>query len=195
VWLETFEFARLTLTVICCAAAVKLVDDFLDQDLDLHAGRTNWAEILGRSTMIYAMLLMVFAAGLNAPISLSLFLGSYIVGMFSDIKRRFPSKLNGLQEMIVVFALGACLFGWQLMLFSLLFVLSVQLFDDCIDRRVDRLAGHCNLAMRLGFIECLLLATMSLLVSWWLNEQLFMPIFCGTAVFYSLTFWHQGVHR
>lgn len=190
-WPAIYEFVQLALAVICSAAAVKLTDDFLDKDIDRHTGRPNWAEALGNGTMFYAMLLIVIAAGINAPVSLSLFLSSYIIGMFNDLKNFFPSKLTGLQESLLVFAIGSALFGWRLMIFSIFFILSIQLFDDCIDAQNDLLAGQRNLANRLGIAECLLLAIMNMLISWWLNEQIFMPVFCGAGIFYTTILWYQ----
>ncbi len=190
-WPAIYEFVRLVIAVIFCAAAVKLSDDFLDKDLDRHSGQTNWAETLGHGTMFYAILLIVFAAGINAPVSLSLFLSSYIIGMFNDLRSFFPSKLTGFQESVLIFIIGSVIFGWQLMLFSLLFMFSVQLFDDCVDVHTDILAGNRNFAHRFGIVECLLFGIMNLLISWWLNEQLFLPVFCGTAIFYASMLFFQ----
>ncbi|HEY3425606.1 MAG TPA: hypothetical protein VGL27_12475 [Negativicutes bacterium] len=185
-WPEIFEFAAIALSVICCAAAVKLADDYLDSDLDRHSAQFNWANVLGPGVMLYAMLFIVFAASINAPVSMSLFLGSYIIGMFQGMKERYPSRLNGFQESVLVFILGTIFWGWKLMLFAVMFVLSVQLIDDCIDIHIDGLAGYRNLAYRFGVLECMLLALLMLLLSWWIYQPIFLPVFCGTAFFYMI---------
>ncbi|MDF2569333.1 MAG: hypothetical protein K0R55_937, partial [Sporomusa sp.] len=62
-WQEIFNFLSTAAAVACCSAAVKLADDYLDREFDAIAGKTNWAEILGQGTMLYAMFLLALAAG------------------------------------------------------------------------------------------------------------------------------------
>ncbi|EAX48742.1 hypothetical protein TcarDRAFT_2214 [Thermosinus carboxydivorans Nor1] len=183
-WPAISNFATAVASVILCAAAVKLVDDYLDQELDRIVGRMNWSEFLGSSTMVYAMLLIVFAACINASISLPLFLSSYIVGMFIKLDHDFPTRLKGWQESFIVFGLGILFFEWSNMVFSLLFILSVQLFDDCLDFYSDRRAGYHNWAYRLGIMECFLLAGVAFSAAWWLGGDRFPPVFWGTTIFY-----------
>jgi 1,4-dihydroxy-2-naphthoate octaprenyltransferase len=181
------------LAVAICALAVKLTDDALDKETDLAAGRRNLAARLGPGTMVYAALCLAVAASINAPVTLSLFFASYIVGMFNDLRQAFPSRLRGWQESALVTLLGVILFGWHLMLFSLLFILAVQLTDDCIDMHSDRLCGQRNFACRLGWLECWLAGLIALLAAWWLDEKLFYPVLAGTTAFYLLTLRCQGV--
>ena len=183
-WPETFEFIRLTLAVMCTAAAIKLVDDFLDVQHDNAVGFFNWTEILGRGTIIYAMLFLSVGAALYTPLSLTLFLASYIVGMFNDLHKLFPSHLNGLGESQLVGIIGIIIFGLRLMMFSLFFVVFMQLLDDCIDIKIDKLAGKRNFAHRVGPFICLLSATAVLLIAWNIDEQLIAPTLTGSAVVY-----------
>ncbi|MEG6586061.1 hypothetical protein [Dendrosporobacter sp. 1207_IL3150] len=183
-WPGIYEFASTILAVLLCAASIKLVDDYLDRDLDNRIGRTNWAHKLGNSTTLYSMMLLIIAAGLNSSLSLSLFLSSYIIGMFNDLKQVFPSKLTGFQESLVVLVIGVLLFKWDYMLFSLLFVSSIQLIDDCIDYNIDTLAGYRNFAHRFGVIETMLIAAIGIITSWWINETIFTPVISGTIIFY-----------
>ena len=188
-WPETFEFIRLTLAVICTSAAVKLVDDFLDMQHDNAVGFFNWAEVLGRGTLIYAMLFLVIGAALYTPLSLTLFLSSYIVGMFNDLNKLFPSRLSGLGESLLVGITGLIIFGLHLMMFSLCFVIFIQLLDDCIDLKIDNLAGKRNLAYRVGPSICLLLAIAFLLLAWNIDEQLIVPTLTGTAIVYIVSLY------
>jgi 4-hydroxybenzoate polyprenyltransferase len=188
VWPEIFEFLSTIVAVACCAAAVKLADDYLDKEYDAIAGKTNWAEIFDKGTMLYAMFLLALSAGINAPLALSLFLGSYIVGMFSAMRDKFPSRLNGFQESLVAVTVGLVLFGWNTMLFSVSFVFAIQLFDDYIDAHSDCLSGQRNLANRYGKMECLLVGLFCTLAAFWLNERLFVPTLAGTAIVYLLSF-------
>ena len=191
-WPEIFEFVRTMIAVVLCSAAVKLVDDYLDKDLDFRAGRRNIADAMGNGTMVYAMLFLVIAAGMNTAVSMPLFLASYIVGMFNDLKSRFPSRLNGLQETFLVMLLGVLFFGFASMLFALLFVLGIQLLDDCLDLRSDVLTGQRNFAHRFGVTECVISGIMAILLAGWLNEQIFWPVFFGTAFFYVSLIKYQG---
>lgn len=191
-WLEIFEFVKIMIAVIFCSAAVKLADDYLDKDLDINTGRNNWADFIGNGTMVYAMMLLVLAAGMNAAVSMPLFLASYIVGMFNDMKSIFPSHLNGFQESLLVMLLGIIFFGWNLMCFAVFFILALQLFDDCLDVHIDSITGQRNFAHRFGVTECVVLGIMSLLLACWINEQIFWPVFCGTIVFYIALLKYQG---
>jgi hypothetical protein len=184
-----FEFMSTTCSVIFCAIAIKLADDFLDQDMD--KSEHNFTNKLGRGSMLYGMLSMAFAASLNASISVSLFFACYIIGMFHDLKCYFPSHLNGFEESILVFLLGVFFWGWQIMLFSIFFVISIQLLDDYIDDYSDQLIGHRNWAHRLGRVECFLLFLLNLLAAWLTDEHLFPAVLLGTMVFYGSILYYQ----
>lgn len=192
-WPEISEFLVTATAVACCSAAVKLADDYLDKEYDTVAGKTNWAEHFDKGTMLYAMFLLALSAGINAALSISLFLSCYIVGMFSHMRDKFPSRLNGFQESLIAFAIGILLFGWNNMVFSLSFVFALQLFDDLIDARSDQLTGQRNLANRYGRMECLLAGMICTLIAWGGNEKLFIPAFMGTAIVYILSLRFERV--
>lgn len=188
-WPAMYEFMSATCSVIFCAIAVKLADDFLDQDMD--KSEHNLTNKLGKGSMLYGMLSMALAVSLNASISVPLFFASYIIGMFHDLKCYFPSHLNGIQESILVLILGIFFWGWQSMLFSIFFVISIQLLDDCIDNYTDQLIGHRNWAHRLGRVECFLLFLFNLLAAWLIDEHVFPAAFLGTVVFYGTILFYQ----
>lgn len=185
-WPKIFSFLTTTAAVACCAAAIKLADDYLDSEADAVVGKTNWAKVLGPGAMLYAMFLLALAAGINATLSLSLFFASYISGMFSYLGDKYPSRLTGFQESLLAFIVGIMLFGWNNMLFSLSFVAAIQLFDDYIDAHSDRLSGQRNLANRFGHIECLVLSLVCLLVAWGVNEYYFIPTVLGSGIVYFI---------
>ncbi|MCX7781780.1 MAG: hypothetical protein N2491_12900 [Negativicutes bacterium] len=192
-WQEMFELFAVTLAVALCSAAVKLLDDFLDQDIDLSTGRKNWAEFLGRGTMVYASLLLSFAASIHTSAAISLFLACYAVGMFSSLTKRLPSSLRGWQESLFVLLAGMYFFGWKQMLFSLSFVVAVQLIDDIIDYRSDASSGQRNWAHRLGILECALGALLAILLAWSANERMIAPAVIGTGLVYAAAFVRQEV--
>lgn len=192
-WPVTFELFSTVLSVLLCSIAVKMTDDFLDHDLDTRAGSYNFSAQLGPGAIIYGMLALALAASMNAAVSIPLFLASYSIGMFNDFKQSFPSGLSGLQESLLVFFAGSVLWSWQSMLFSTLFIFSIQLFDDYLDMHTDQLAGYRNLAHRIGKVECLLLSIVTLLASWLLCEHLFFPVITGTVIFYSgILYYRRG---
>lgn len=190
-WHVISDQSALIIAVVLCAIAVKLVDDFLDKDLDRRAGYPNFTKKLGNGTVIYAMLALTLAASINAPVIIPLFLASYSIGMFNDWQQPFPSGLSGLQESLLVLLWGVLLYGWQRMLFSILFICAVQLFDDYLDVYTDQLVGYRNIASRIGKIECLLLALITMLSSWQLDEHMFPFVFFGTFLFYIVLFFYQ----
>lgn len=193
-WLEIFDLFNI-IAVIFCAIAIKMADDFLDYDLDKASGNQNLGEILGPGLSIYAMLFLSLSVYINPPLCLSLFLASYCIGMFHDLKQRFPSGLTGLQESIVVNFIGFWLCGWRYMIFSIMFALAIQLIDDCIDAKKDTYCGYRNLAHRFGIIECCIFAVISLLLAWLVGKSLFFSVLISILIFYIGLFWYQGVQK
>ncbi|HWR07345.1 hypothetical protein [Sporomusa sp.] len=192
-WQEIFNFLSTAAAVACCSAAVKLADDYLDREFDAIAGKTNWAEILGQGTMLYAMFLLALAAGINTTLSLSLFLASYVVGMFNSMREKFPSRLNGFQESLLALTAGIVLFGWNAMFFSFSFVLAVQLFDDYLDAHSDHIAGQRNMANRFGGLECLVMGVICIVAAWGINEELLFPVVFGSTLIYLGSMGYERV--
>lgn len=183
------EFISIMFSVIFSGIAIKIADDYLDQDMD--KSEKNLARNLGSGSMLYAMVSIALAASLNTSISISLFLASYIIGMFHDLRSYFPSRLNGFQESSIIFIAGAFLLGWKMMLFSFFFVISIQLIDDYIDDYKDELVGQRNWAHRIGKVECFLLFVLTLLISWLINEEVFPAVFVGAVVLYTTILYYQ----
>jgi len=184
-WLAISDFASVVAAVVCCAVAIKLADDYLDQEQDRLAGQPNWSNALGTGTMLYAIFFLSIAAAINSSVSLSLFFASYMIGMFNDLHSRFPLGLTDWQESLLTLLISLGLFGWEITFFSLSLVFAVQLIDDCIDINVDSHSGQRNYACRLGCLECILTALLALLFAWWLNEALFFPVVTGIVLVYA----------
>lgn len=192
-WQEMFSIVIQTVSVILCAAAIKLTDDHLDKDIDSCSGRRNWAELLGSGAMVYAALFLAVAIALSRSLSLSLFFSCYIVGMFNGLKAIYPSSFNGIQEAAIVFVLGIVLTNWEYMMFSISFSLAVQLIDDCIDFKMDKKTGNRNLAHRFGVLECLLGAALCLMGAALAVETAFFPALIGTSLVYAVSLrWQEG---
>ncbi|MBP2642240.1 MAG: hypothetical protein H6Q67_127 [Firmicutes bacterium] len=187
-----YDFAVPTLATMLCAFAVKLTDDYLDMDYDFACQQFNWSLYLGPGAIIYAILFLALAACIQTPLSSSLFLSSYAVGMFSDFDTKMPSGLKGWQETIVIIMAAVFLCGWQMTAFSLLITLAVQCLDDCIDMKTD-VIGRRNLACRLGIVECVLIILLSLLAAYRLSFTLFFPVVTGLGLVVLFLLFRQGV--
>lgn len=198
-WPIVFDVLRQMSAVLLCGIAVKLMDDYLDRELDYRTGRHNWAYYLGNCTLIYAMVAIVLAAALHYILAVSLFLASYVVGMGHELRQMLPSHLSGWQESLLVLCLGVILCGWRVMLFAVCYIGAVQIIDDCLDYFVDTLvsgSGKRNLARLFGPTEAVLLAILLLLVAWYLLPLYFVATILGTAALVLLAaYGRQAIYR
>lgn len=117
------------------AVSVKLMDDFLDQDLDREFGQASLSARLGRGVLAYALASLAMAALLNWRWATTLFLGAYALGMADEPGRRQPSGLTGWQEGALAMVGAALATGWQEAVSSLAAVAFAQAVDDVLDGR------------------------------------------------------------
>ncbi len=188
---EIYEFSRTLISVLCCGISVKLADDYLDSEKDALSNTFNFSNKIGKGGILYAMLFLGLSAGFNVIIGMALFLSSYIIGMFHDLRNIFPSHLTGFQESILLFVLGTLLWGWNTMLFAIFFIFSIQLLDDFIDIHLDRLSGHRNYVQKLGKWESTLLFIISVLSAYYFNNLAFVPATVATAILYAAILYCQ----
>ncbi|WDL97299.1 hypothetical protein [Alicyclobacillus sp. ALC3] len=153
-------------------AAIKLMDDALDVNFDLERGRQTLAHQLGRATLPYALVLAVIAVDLDPALALSVFFGSYAVGMFTTWRDPLPSRLPSYVEIALALALSASLVGWRLALWGVAIMAVVDWLDDVMDLTGDSKSGQTNLAARIGFAETLLLTLVALCVAVLTNAAL-----------------------
>lgn len=186
-WHTVSELLLLFFSTVFCAAAVKLVDDYLDKELDAIDNQPNWIVRLGDGTVVYAMPLMVISISLRSDTSAALFLSAWAIGMFQHLGIKYPSGLHGWQEAVLSIGFGCLLAGWRVMLLALLITLGVQLVDDMLDRRSDCHRGLRNLADRWGMTECFLLVCICFFSAWWIAKGVIWPILGGIAVIYLLS--------
>lgn len=153
--------------ILLTGMVIKIMDDFLDKELDACAGRVTLASRLQGGAVPYLLLLLAVAIYLAPAPALSLFLSAYIVGMMGDGGRRLPTGLSPVQESLLVLVLGVCLCGWQQQLSSLLVMAFVQAVDDLVDLAGDQEFGAVpsNLAARFGKVETTLFAAACLLAA------------------------------
>ncbi|MGF7057080.1 hypothetical protein [Brassicibacter mesophilus] len=152
------------LCVLITGIVIKTMDDYID---------TNKSELInkivkqhvGSGIISYILLFFSLSCLLNKELSISLFLGAYMVGMFTDLRRPLFFKLNGFYESVIIFTIGAYFLGILMMLLSIIIMTFIQFFDDVIDREEDRYSGNKNFAIKYGTVEISLLAICLLLLS------------------------------
>lgn len=131
--------------------AIKILDDFLDDNE--NAGI--------RAIMPYSLLLLSVSALLDLS-SISLFLSSYIIGMFKDFKLKLPSGFFSWGESVFVYILGMLFLGFKEITASISIIIFIQLIDDLIDYKYDKMVGQKNYAIKYGSIETALIGVVFL---------------------------------
>jgi hypothetical protein len=148
--------------IFLTAFTIKLVDDFLDNDAGIF---TTLINKMKSGILPYAIVIMSFAFIIEPKTSVSLFLSAYIIGMFNDLNRILTFGLKGYQETIVVGVLGLLLIGMSEMISSLIIIFILQLLDDLVDYRKDKIMGKYNLAIKFGKIEVEIFIIILLLIA------------------------------
>lgn len=184
--LAVSSVAKLFVSTILCSLTIKLLDDYLDREIDAIDNSINLINQFGEATIVYALPLFGFSLLLAPPIALALFSSAWIVGMFRTMKTLFPSGLRGWQESLLIGGFGVWLTGWSIMIFSLVLTFSVQLIDDLLDQQTDKLVGIYNLALQWGNIVCFITCSICLVIAYLLEPELFKPIGCGIIISYLL---------
>lgn len=187
-WTTAFFSAAL------CSAAIKLLDDYLDRELDEISGEHNWINDLGVGVIAYSLPLLAVSVALQPQIGLTLFLASWTIGMYRDLHVRYPSRLRGWQESVLGVAVGVYFAGWRIMLCSLFIAGAVQLFDDVIDRYTDQTTGMRNLAHRWGAGFCGIAGTVLLISANLMASAWFWPVISGIAAIYIASRNRRHVH-
>ncbi|MCK9221515.1 MAG: hypothetical protein M0Q40_02650 [Limnochordia bacterium] len=152
------QFFRVGAAVVATGVSVKMMDDYLDKDLDLHG---NIYHVLKEGLLPYALVALALGS-LGAPsIAVSLFLSAYCLGMAFSPLDRLPTDLVGYQEFLVLMLVQFLLLPWVRVLNSLAVIACVQILDDLIDQDIDQ--GD-NLVQRLGFGEAMIIGGFCLIL-------------------------------
>lgn len=162
----TEKFGELFLVAFLTGISIKLLDDFIDMDLDIRKGlgqsfanHPNFFLPYGFITLIIACFYQPYWAG-------ALFLGAYAVGMFPEGSRVFPLQLKGITEIIGAFLIGLLYCGWHLTAAAFLLMLAIQLFDDILDKDIDFITNSFNWAAHLGQLETQILTLILIMLAW-----------------------------
>lgn len=144
---------------------IKLMDDFLDQDLDNIVSNKNFTEILGRGILPYALILLIFALALDYNNSITFFSASYIVGMGYNSKQRLPSFLYAWQESIIVFLIIFLITSFYETISALVLIIIIQLIDDFLDYRKDKRTANSNLVKKIGYIPAIIMTSIFFVIA------------------------------
>lgn len=178
---EIFDILKDILAVALVGITIKMMDDFLDQEVDRLQGKETLVQRLGSATLPYSLILIMTAMALNTPLAGSLFLASYVIGMgrdnLMDSFRLLPSGVPSCMEMLLGLVLGILFWGFQEMASSLVTILVLQFFDDLYDYQLQEERNPSNWVQRIGKVETTLVSLICLLIALILNlNKLFMVL-------------------
>lgn len=159
--------AEMILSLFCVLStglAIKILDDYLDREIDEIAGKDTFVQLFQQSILPYGLLFLAVGLTLEPKLGGSLFLASYAVGMFKQQEQIYPCKLSGWQEIIISCFLGSFLYGWFDFLSALSIVFFIQLLDDCYDYKIEKETDKSNYFKQYDKItvSCLLIMFASL---------------------------------
>jgi 1,4-dihydroxy-2-naphthoate octaprenyltransferase len=172
--------------ILLTGLAIKLMDDFLDMEYDQCLGKRTLAIRLGRAALPYSLLLLAAGCGLALNDSLSLFLGSYAVGMTQDWAEKMPTRLPGYVEMAGAFGISLLCVGAVSAFWGVTMMAAVQLLDDLLDVQKDSRTGQRNMVLRIGVVETTLLLLIFFLFSVLLNAMGTVLVLLATALVHMI---------
>ncbi|MGM0502590.1 MAG: hypothetical protein ACQERJ_08655 [Bacillota bacterium] len=173
------DILQTSLAVLCTGLVIKLMDDYLDQELDQLNNNYTLAAKYERRIVPYTLLLFSLAVLCDYKLAIALFWSSYIVGMGNN-KSKATRGLKSYQEIIVLLALGLMLLEAQQFLFSLLIILFIHTIDDYIDYYREKHISSDNYINYLGQTGTMFVAVFSLTASLNLNWRLALIIIAST---------------
>lgn len=172
-------------SIFLTGIVIKIMDDYLDQDIDVIEKQPNLYIALEYGGLPYTLLLLSLAIMLDFITALSLFFSSFAVGMAGKLTVKMPSGLYGYHESLIVVLLGFIIFKLE-MVSSLLIIVTIQLWDDFLDYESDKISKK-NLAFVLGKVECLLLTIIFFLLAFYFDYiKAISSIFFMHAIVYKI---------
>jgi 1,4-dihydroxy-2-naphthoate octaprenyltransferase len=169
---DLLDGATALAALLLIGATIKLMDDYLDAEYDICRGKRTLAIKLSRASLPYALCLGLIAGFLKTDLAISIFFGSYAVGMLSTWKEKLPTKVPAYVEIAVAIALSVALVGWKTALWGVALMAVFDWIDDIVDLSADQRTGQRNLARRIGVVETTLLTLSAMCVAvlcntWW----------------------------
>lgn len=160
------------LAVLLTGCVVKLMDDYLDQEIDIVRGKYSFAHHLGIGTIAYTLILFAISVSLNWQVSVALLFAAYMTGMIYDFKTKYMLGLSGLQEISIVFLLSCLLVGMEHTFTAIFILLFIQVVDDWFDMRNDTITGQRNSMQILGLMEAWICGIIVLLLAFYIDARL-----------------------
>lgn len=173
------------LSIYLTGIVIKLIDDYMDQEFDELISEINLARVLGKGTMLYAILIFCFATILNQGSAVTLFLASYIIGMAANFHDKMPSNLFGYQESIILISLSWIIFGSAEFFSSIFLIIAIQCIDDYLDYNKDKYSTK-NWAFILGKTETLLLSIIFFISSMYLDFLKAISVICSMLIIVNI---------
>lgn len=167
-WSIIFKITKQILCILFIGIVIKLMDDYIDQDIDKLAGQYNLFNLTHIRIMPYILLIFAIACSFDLNTSITLFFASYSLGMMQSIDTKMFTSLYSYQESILVIILGIFLFGFHDMLSSLFIIAFIHLIDDYLDCDKDKNYKK-NWVFILGKVEVIVLSIIFLLSALYLN--------------------------
>lgn len=162
--------------VLSAGVVIKLIDDYLDAEVDKKVGVYSFAARLGPAILPYCVIAIVIGTLLHAKVASVLLLGAYAVGMGHSLKTKLPTGLQSWHESLVATGLAMAGAGIPLAMTGLMAMIFVQCVDDLIDASVDKRKGQLNAVHLFGGVETALLAVSSFVIAVSLNPLLMTTI-------------------
>lgn len=126
--LLAFFFAALLTGV-----AVKIMDDYVDEESDLLSNRPNLCHRYGRDITVYGFWSLLAAAAIELPTATGLFAAAYAVGMAFRDTSIYLSRLSNLGEGTLSIAFSILVAGFSTTAVALSLMAAIQLWDDWLD--------------------------------------------------------------
>ncbi|HHY47181.1 MAG TPA: hypothetical protein GX506_07805 [Firmicutes bacterium] len=179
----SFDWLRSLAATLLAGFAIKLMDDYLDHDMDRIWQKPSLYELLGDAILPYAIIATSLGCALSVQVACPLVLGAYVAGMARESGARYPSGLTAACEAALVSAAAFFLFGARATLSSVALMFSLQLADDLVDYSKEHGGNRKNFVNLLGKGETLLLAICLFLLGLILDRsRAFLVLMCAPVV-------------
>lgn len=147
---DLYSITIITISIILTGLSIKMLDDYMDEKKQGYVP--------------YMLCILCISSALWKE-SISLFLSSYIIGMFHDKNIKLISGMRVYQEQVLIFLVSALICGLTACLSSFFIICAIQLLDDLNDMEEDRALCMKNWALKIGCTEARVLAIVFILLS------------------------------
>lgn len=151
--------------IFLIAVVIKIMDDFLDKDIDKLSNQWNITLILKRAILPYCIVLLILSLYCNFNESVSIFAASYMLGMINEHNQQLPTRLYAWQEGLLMILFAIYMTSVKDVFSALVIVSFIQIIDDVIDLNKDKYTKVDNTIYKYGKINMLIISIILLLIS------------------------------